>query len=40
MNANFGMARKVRGILMAVAIGLIAFAIAFPTPAWTGQVAR
>jgi polyhydroxyalkanoate synthesis regulator phasin len=35
MNANFGMARKVRGILMAVAIGLIAFAIAFPTPAWT-----
>ena len=35
MNANIGMARNLRGILLAVAIGLMAFAVAFPTPAWT-----
>jgi len=35
MNGNIGMARKLRGILLAVGIGVIAFAVAFPTPAWT-----
>jgi hypothetical protein len=30
-----GMARKIRGILLAIATGLMAFAMAFPTPAWT-----
>ncbi len=35
MNANIGMEKKLRGILLAVGIGLIAFAVAFPTPAWT-----
>jgi hypothetical protein len=35
MNGNIGIERKLRGILPAVAIGLIAFALAFPTPAWT-----
>jgi hypothetical protein len=35
MNANIGMAKKLRGILLALAIGLMAFAVAFPTPAWT-----
>ena len=35
MNGNIGMARNLRGILLAVAIGLMAFAVAFPTPAWT-----
>jgi hypothetical protein len=29
------MERKLRGILLAVGIGLMAFAVAFPTPAWT-----
>ena len=35
MKANIGMARNLRGILLAVAIGWMAFAVAFPTPAWT-----
>ena len=35
MNANIGMARKLRGILPVMAAGLIAFAVAFPAPAWT-----
>src|SRR5512139_3583755 len=35
MKANIGMERKLRGILLAVAVGLMAFAVAFPTPAWT-----
>ena len=35
MNGNTGMARNLRGILLAVAIGLMAFAVAFPTPAWS-----
>jgi hypothetical protein len=40
MNANNGMDKKLRGILLAVGIGLMAFAVAFPTPAWTqGQPA-
>jgi hypothetical protein len=40
MKRNIGMARTLRGILPAVAAGLIAFAVAFPTPAWTqGQPA-
>ena len=30
-----GMARKLRGILPVMAAGLIAFAMAFPAPAWT-----
>jgi hypothetical protein len=29
------MERKLRGILLAVGVGLMAFAVAFPTPAWT-----
>ena len=40
MKRNIGMERKLRGILLAVGIGLMAFAVAFPTPAWTqGQPA-
>src|SRR5512139_1131930 len=35
MKANIGMERNLRGILLAVGIGLMAFAVAFPTPAWT-----
>ena len=35
MNANIGMEKKLRGIILAVAIGLIAFAVSFPAPAWT-----
>ncbi len=35
MNANIGIERKFRGTLLVVAIGLIAFALAFPTPGWT-----
>jgi len=35
MKANIGMERKLRGILLAVGVGLMAFAVAFPTPAWT-----
>jgi hypothetical protein len=35
MNANIGMARNLRGILLVVAIGWMAFALAFPVPAWT-----
>jgi hypothetical protein len=35
MKANIGMEKKIRGILLAVGIGLIAFAVAFPIPAWT-----
>jgi len=30
-----GRAKKISGIFLAVAIGLMAFAVAFPTPAWT-----
>ena len=41
MNGNNEMARKLRGILLAVAIGLIAFAVSFPTPVWAqGQPAN
>jgi len=40
MKANSGMSKKLRGIILAVAIGVMAFAVAFPTPAWTqGQPA-
>ena len=40
MKANIGMEKKLRGIILAVAIGLMAFAVAFPTSAWTqGQPA-
>ena len=35
MNANIGMAGKFRGIVLACAVGLLAFAVAFPIPAWT-----
>ncbi len=35
MNGNSGIERMLRGILPAVAIGLITFALAFPAPAWT-----
>jgi hypothetical protein len=35
MKPNIGMQKKLRGILLDVAIGLMAFAVAFPTPAWT-----
>ena len=35
MKAKIGMDKKLRGILLAVGIGLLAFAVAFPTPAWT-----
>jgi len=35
MKANIGMEKKLRGIILAVGIGLMAFALAFPTPAWT-----
>jgi len=35
MNRNNGMARTLRGILLAAAIGVMAFAVAFPTPVWT-----
>ena len=35
MKANIGIARKLRGILLGVAIGWMAFAMAFPIPAWT-----
>jgi hypothetical protein len=35
MNANIGTVRKLRGILLAVGIGLMAFAVAFPSPGWT-----
>jgi hypothetical protein len=41
MKANNEMARKLRGILLTVGIGLIAFALAFPTPVWSqGQPAN
>ncbi len=40
MKPNIGMEKKLRGILPVMAAGLIAFALAFPTPAWTqGQPA-
>jgi len=35
MKPNMGMEKKLRGILLAFGIGLMAFALAFPTPAWT-----
>jgi hypothetical protein len=35
MKPNIGMEKKLRGILLAVGTGLMAFAVAFPTPAWT-----
>jgi hypothetical protein len=35
MNANIGTTRRLRGIFVAVAAGLLAFAVAFPAPAWT-----
>ena len=33
--ARHGMAGKIRGIFLALATGLMAIAVAFPTPAWT-----
>ena len=33
--AFHGMARKLPGIVLAIAIGLMAFVAALPTPAWT-----
>jgi hypothetical protein len=35
MKPTIGMEKKLRKILLVVAIGWIAFALAFPTPAWT-----
>ena len=35
MNANIGMEKKLRGILLVMAAGLIALALVFPAPAWT-----
>ncbi len=35
MKRNVGREWKLRGILLAVGIGLMAFAVAFPIPAWT-----
>ncbi len=35
MKPNIGMEKKLQGIILAVAIGVMAFAVAFPTPAWT-----
>ena len=35
MKPNIGMEKKLRGILLAVGVGLMAFALAFPTPGWT-----
>jgi hypothetical protein len=35
MKRGIGMEWKVRGIFLAIATGLLAFAVAFPTPAWT-----
>jgi hypothetical protein len=35
MKRDMGIGFKVRGILLAVGIGLMAFGVAFPTPAWT-----
>ena len=34
MKPNMGMEKKLRGILLGVAIGWMAFAVAFPIPAW------
>ncbi len=40
MRPNIGMERKLRGVFLVVGIGLMAFALAFPTSAWTqGQSA-
>jgi hypothetical protein len=35
MNEKIGTARKLRGVLLTVGIGLLAFAVALPSPAWT-----
>jgi hypothetical protein len=35
MKRNVGIEWKLRGIFLAIAIGLMAFAVAFPAPAWT-----
>ena len=35
MERNIGMEWPLRGILLAIAAGLMAFAVAFPAPAWT-----
>ncbi len=35
MKTDIGMEKKLRGILLAVGIGLMALAVAFPIPAWT-----
>jgi len=35
MKPNLGMEKKLRGIFLALATGLMAIAVAFPTPAWT-----
>jgi polyhydroxyalkanoate synthesis regulator phasin len=35
VNANIGITRNLRGILLVVAIGWMALAVAFPAPAWT-----
>ncbi len=40
MKPNIGMEKKLQGIILAVAIGVMAFAVAFPAPAWAqGQPA-
>jgi len=35
MKPNIGMARKLRGVLLTVGIGLMALSVALPSPAWT-----
>jgi hypothetical protein len=35
MKPNIGMGKKLRGVLLTVGIGLMAFAVALPGPAWT-----
>jgi hypothetical protein len=35
MKPNIGMEKKLRGVLLTIGIGLMAFAVALPGPAWT-----
>ena len=37
MERNIGMVWKLRGTFLAIAAGLLAFAVAFPAPAWTQE---
>ena len=37
MERNIGMEWKLRGTLLAIVAGLLAFAVAFPAPAWTQE---